>query len=248
MKTTRQELTSLLCDQSFAPELDPEQLSPVYSYAEGIARVERCTVVVSDLKHGASRIFHGRFSQRLGLSDRVGENSIWEREILCHLSNEECERKYLAELRFYNFLRRLPRHRRPDYYLASHLLMTDCQGVAIDVLHRMYYCYEPDSDAVRFAVCIYGPSISDVQAKSAAIDAVTGTWIELSSGEDNLILSSGEKEVLALIATGLTSADVATRLCISHNTVNRHRQSILAKLQAKNSTEACRRAKQLKII
>ena len=37
-------------------------------------------------------------------------------------------------------------------------------------------------------------------------------------------------------------------LSISINTINRHRQEILGKLQVKNSIEACRIAKDLKLI
>jgi DNA-binding NarL/FixJ family response regulator len=44
------------------------------------------------------------------------------------------------------------------------------------------------------------------------------------------------------------SKEIASRLFISINTVNRHRQNILMKLQASNSVEACRVAKGLKLI
>jgi len=73
-------------------------------------------------------------------------------------------------------------------------------------------------------------------------------WEELTSKTDGSILSVREKQVLTLIEQGLTSRDIADRLCISRNTVSRHRQEILARLQVKNSTEACRRAKQLGLI
>ena len=57
-----------------------------------------------------------------------------------------------------------------------------------------------------------------------------------------------EKQVLKLIDKGLMSKDIAEMLSISIYTVNRHRQEILGKLQVKNSIEACRIAKDLKLI
>lgn len=68
------------------------------------------------------------------------------------------------------------------------------------------------------------------------------------SADDSRILTSREKQVLTLIDKGLTSKVIADRLCISRNTVSRHRQEILAKLHVKNSTEACQRAKHMHII
>ena len=72
--------------------------------------------------------------------------------------------------------------------------------------------------------------------------------MELSSASDKSILSKREKQVLSLIETGVTSQEIADRLCISKHTVSRHRQEILAKLQAKNSTAAIRIAKQLNLL
>lgn len=51
-----------------------------------------------------------------------------------------------------------------------------------------------------------------------------------------------------MIAAGMTSKEIAAALNISINTVSRHRQDILAHLNAKNSLEACRTAKSANII
>lgn len=46
-----------------------------------------------------------------------------------------------------------------------------------------------------------------------------------------------EKEVLSLIAVGLTTKEIAGRLNISHHTVETHRKNLLRKCEAKNSAE-----------
>jgi DNA-binding NarL/FixJ family response regulator len=62
------------------------------------------------------------------------------------------------------------------------------------------------------------------------------------------IISHREKEVLQLVAEGLTSNAIANKLFISTNTVENHRSHILKKLEAKNTAEMLIRAIQKKII
>jgi DNA-binding NarL/FixJ family response regulator len=49
------------------------------------------------------------------------------------------------------------------------------------------------------------------------------------------VITRREKEVLQLIAEGLTNAEIAEKLFISIPTVNTHRKSILEKLEVKNT-------------
>ncbi len=62
----------------------------------------------------------------------------------------------------------------------------------------------------------------------------------LTGGAKNPIadLSSREREVLALVASGLSNKRVALKLNVHEKTVKHHMTSILAKLQVTNRTEA----------
>lgn len=220
----------------------------IYDYARGMAAVEGAVVVVSDLLHDTSRIFCGHFGRRLGLEGYSSEASIWEKEILSRMSPEECDRKYFAELRFYHYLARLPRRQRPARYLITNLSMTDAQGSPVEVAHRMYYIYAADGVTIRYALCVYGPEVFRFAAQSIVVDSNTGNIEELTSGCDHRILGARQAQVLSLIERGYSSAQIAELLSISRHTVSRHRQEILARLQVKNSIEACRRAKAMGII
>ncbi len=55
--------------------------------------------------------------------------------------------------------------------------------------------------------------------------------------EETVHLTLREKEVLNLVATGLSSKDVAEKLFISKRTVETHRNNIMQKLEVKNSAE-----------
>jgi two-component system, NarL family, response regulator NreC len=63
--------------------------------------------------------------------------------------------------------------------------------------------------------------------------------IDAAGGEKNMldVLSDRELQVLELVAEGLTGPQIGERLGISHKTVARHRERIMAKLNLHSSTE-----------
>lgn len=228
--------------------VNTSELQRLQSYANDLAIFENAAVVLSDIKSNRSYIYSGKFGSILGIIDYKHEDSIWENSILNLMTDEEQEEKYLAELRFFHYLRHVPRHKRSDFYLVSKLRIRTVNGEQVNILHRMFYVYSGDSDNVCYALCIYGTLPFDFAGKSYAVNSVTGVAEELTSEKDKSILTSREHQVLRLIDSGKTSSEIAVKLGISKNTVSRHRQEILAKLKVKNSIEACRIAKAMKIL
>lgn len=164
------------------------------------------------------------------------------------MSDEELEEKYIAELRFFHYIRHQPKQIRNNYYLISKLRFNQDGKKFIDVLHRMYYVYDDSADNIIGAICIYGPLTIDFNGKSHAVNSLTGISEPLTSTTNSTVLSKRECLILSLIALGFKSAEIAERLNISKHTVSRHRQEILARMQVKNSIEACRLAKSMKLI
>ena len=72
------------------------------------------------------------------------------------------------------------------------------------------------------------------------VNTRTGNVRILTNENYTCLLTNREREVLQLIADGLLSKEIAERFSISINTVNRHRQNILQKLQVDNTIEACK--------
>ena len=62
------------------------------------------------------------------------------------------------------------------------------------------------------------------------------------------IITRREKEVLELIADGMTNNEIAQKLFISTTTVDSHRKNLLAKFEAKNTALLIRTAAQLHFI
>ena len=110
-------------------------LSQVLGYGRLIAKIENALVVVSDMVAGKSHILAGGFARNLDLGDYQHENSIWENKILSLMSPEEQEEKYLAELQFFHYLRRIPKSRKEEYYLVSKLRFRFVDEDAFVIFH-----------------------------------------------------------------------------------------------------------------
>ena len=93
----------------------------------------------------------------------------------------------------------------------------------------------------------------DAVTRTAAGEAVFGAGLAgLVLGEHGRIqrndpgpgalLTAREREVLQLVATGMTAKQIAQHLVVSHRTVQNHVQSALRKLQLHNRVELTRRA------
>ena len=68
--------------------------------------------------------------------------------------------------------------------------------------------------------------------------------------QDNaeIVLTRREKEVLEMIAEGLTNGEIAEKLFVSISTVDTHRKNLLAKFEARNVAAMVRMAAQMQLI
>ncbi|MCH5719623.1 response regulator [Niabella hibiscisoli] len=69
------------------------------------------------------------------------------------------------------------------------------------------------------------------------MDTDSNSAENISSNATQALLSKREQEVLKMISEGKKSADIASLLFISINTVDTHRKNILAKCEVKNTAE-----------
>ena len=160
----------------------------------------------------------------------------------------------------------------PDVVVVDFRL-TDGTGVdaavGIRQIHpetKLIFLTREDSDAARFAALESGASafIHKSRAASEVVDAIRvvaagGTLITprtiaaLVSKRRSMdlrleSLTSREKEVLRLMAEGISSRDIASRLGISYTTVRTHIRSLGAKLGVHSKLEAILKARELALI
>ncbi len=72
--------------------------------------------------------------------------------------------------------------------------------------------------------------------------------LQKNSNGEMPVLTRREKEVLELIAGGMTNPEIATKLFISVTTVDTHRKNLLAKFDVKNTALLIKLAVQMELI
>lgn len=252
MKSIADILSNELLSQKFSEKHTNISTPDKYlDMASNYATIENAIAVLSDLRSNISHIYYGGSSSLFCLGRDKKEckvSSIWEEEIFRRIHPDDLAEKHLEELHFFHYIKQQPPKKRADYYLMSRLRMRTATNTYIPVMHRMFYISETSDETLCMALCLYSPLTIDLPTKCVIIDSSDGHRIEMEKQGSKKILSEREKQILCFIDKGLTSKDIAEILCISINTVSRHRQDILSKLHAKNSIEACRTAKDLRLI
>lgn len=219
--------------------------------AEGYALTENALAVLSDMHANISYMYYGGFADELGIKRPDGSNetpSIWEKIILNRIHPDDLHKKYLHELQFFHFMKRQPTSKKTTYYYMGGLRMKDAYGYYRQALHRIFYFHSPTGNSFWLSLCLYTPLFSNAAANGLIINSKTGQVQALDKHTAAKILSDRELQVLMLIEKGLMSKQIAETLSISINTVNRHRQEIRCKLNARSAIEACRVAKDLGLL
>ncbi|WP_394660511.1 response regulator transcription factor [uncultured Chryseobacterium sp.] len=208
------------------------------------AQVENSIAVLSDMQADKSYVYFSRTADELGLNSSENPkviDSIWEEDILKKIHPDDKLKKYIHELRFFKMLEEVGFLERSGFIVLSNIRIKDKDNCYRFVRHRMFYFYSPDNGKLRFALCLYDMALKRFQPGASEFLIVNSVNGEIVA-EDKLtyqnVLSSREMEILKYVGEGFTSKEIAEMLCISINTVSRHRQNILEKLKVKNSVKA----------
>ncbi|KQT35538.1 LuxR family transcriptional regulator [Chryseobacterium sp. Leaf405] len=208
------------------------------------SKIENSIAVLSDMQHNKSYVYTSGIISELGLSfteNPVVIDSIWEEEILKKIHPDDKLKKYIHELRFFQLLESLKNEERADYSVLSRMRIKDKDDNYRFIQHRMFYFYSEFNKKLRFALCLYNIALDQskvLPSEFLIINSEKGNIVVEDKLNYKNILSKRELEILKLIGEGFTSKEIADFLSISVNTVSRHRQNILIKLNVKNSVKA----------
>jgi len=234
-----------LLSQSFEASSNPEQkLENCKRIAQMYTRLENCLSVLSDMKARKSFIYYGPIATEIGLDPQETEiKSIWEDELLNRVHPDDLQKKYRLEFQFFQLINAVPVSERVDYQVITKLRIRNREGKYINVKHRLLYIDSSEDRSIWLALCLYNvlydhPDFNIPQG--IIVNIKTGKIIDNNQQRFNDILSDREKEILQLIKHGRRSKEIADKLKLSINTVNRHRQNIFQKLNVTNALEACR--------
>jgi len=238
-----------------SPEIRNEALNKALRTMQSYVKVDNSVAVLSDLASNKSYIFAGNFGRffDMNISGYMTIDSIWEDDIYNRIHPDDLFQRHLLELEFFNFLKKIPPQERLDYATKCRIRTLDTNNNFQYILHRSFYLKNSSEGGLWLAVCLYNYLFENSGSRSG----IDGKIINTKTGESFYIenyvncftlLTSREKEVLVLIGKGMISKEIAAKLNISLNTVNRHRQNILEKLNVDNSIEAVRTAEALNLL
>jgi len=156
--------------------------------------------------------------------------------------------------RSFKFFLNLPEKERKDYKLIVNYRQRDKYGKYINIIVQLVVL-ELDKKGNIWLVLI----LDDLLPDKISFEGVNRRLIHIKTGKiclfkDELesnkktILSTREVEVLGLVSKGFASKEIAEKLFLSINTVNNHRQNILEKVNAVNTTEAITYARNLGLL
>jgi DNA-binding CsgD family transcriptional regulator len=153
----------------------------------------------------------------------------------------------------HEFFNDLSAAEKKDYKMVYDFRVKNTAGIYMRFIHQ-FAVLEQDKNGKSWLVLIITYLISE-RAQSTPlqrrmINMQTGK-LHLFNDDDinsDKMLTDREIEVLKLISQGQDSQNIASKLFISVNTVNNHRQKILRKTKTENTTQALLYAKWIGII
>lgn len=225
---------------------EEQMLEECKMIAKAYALTENAVVSMGDNRKNCSYCYFGGMAdvlgipmeERLSLLPSLYEHFIFDR---CH--PEDLGKRHADEIAFLHYIatNSKPRHYR-DNVLCNYLRVKDGSGEYRWVKHRMIPLATDKHGCLLLCACIYTLTTEE-DRKAKFVNTRTGEVRVLTNKDYEDVLSERELEVLRLIDLGMLSKEIADRLCISINTVNRHRQNILQKLKVDRAIEACKVAR-----
>ncbi|GGH57034.1 DNA-binding CsgD family transcriptional regulator [Filimonas zeae] len=240
----KDQLSAALLQQTFTVAEQTEAVIEEYKrLMEAYVRIEEGIAVLSDFAADCSYMQAGSFGSLLGIPAGASLlDSAFEDCIFNVLHAEDLVARHVQELRYFQYQKTIPVNERPKYSTFCRVRIRSANGYAY-INHRTFYLKSLSNGSVWLALCLYTPS-ADTNPR-AGID---GRIINNETGEvlapeqykqyDQTLLSKRETEVLALVAQGRGSKEIAEQLHIAVHTVHRHRQNIIQKMQVANTAEA----------
>jgi DNA-binding CsgD family transcriptional regulator len=154
----------------------------------------------------------------------------------------------------FNFFLSRPVQERKDYKLILNFRQRDKYGKYLNIILQLVVLELDKKGNIWLALIL-----DDLLPDKISFEGVKRRVINIKSGKICLfrnemepnkktILSIREVEVLGLVSKGFASKEIADKLFLSINTVNNHRQNILEKVGAANSSEAVTYARNLGLL
>ena len=191
----------------------------------------------------ASPVFSSLFGYKPELINSIEKHGDFFEDMI---HPDDLDRLTKMQIEHSHFIYGLDPKNRNDYSNTYKFRMRNSQKQYRNVMSRQRVIQQ---DANGKAWIILGEV--NILPDQRPLDDVQGITVNLKTGKivnysgcygNSTSLSEREVEILKMVQSGYLSKEIAGELCISLNTVNNHRKSILRKLQVANSIEAINEA------
>lgn len=258
MDILRRELDAIYRAQGLEHEvLNADLLDDYRGKAEFMTVLSDEIVVITDASADTCFVYGGSLASLLGLSSESwfaatvrssDEDLVYE---LMH--PEDLADKRMLEYEFFKFVDKLSVADKLSYVAMCRIRMRNRAGKYVYIENSTEVLDTARGGGIWLILCRYRLSSEQDSAgvgiRATIVNKKTGDAQRVSfDGQRHNILSPREKEIIGLIKTGLASKQIADRLGISINTVNRHRQNIIEKLSVRNSVEAVAAATAMRLL
>lgn len=235
-------------------EEDYQQVEPRIKLLERLSEIENCTFSVLDMNKNVYLLKSAKFKRMLGYSNPEDiEND--DMELFQRIIHPDDIGFVLeTENDAFDFFKNLLPTEKKDYKLVYDFRVKNTSGIYMRFIHQ-FVVLELDQTGKSWLALI----VTDMISERATNEKPQRRMINIKTGKLHLfnndnecntekLLTLRETEVLNLISQGLDSKTISERLFISVNTVYNHRQNILIKTRAENTTQALLYAKRVGII
>jgi len=222
-------------------------------FLERLAEVENGSVIVLDLYQKKYIFLRSRYIEPFNnpLIDHYPQDPMYYSQFIHPDDLPIVMDSYKKAFTF--FLSR-PEEERKDYKLIQNFRQRDKYGKYLNLILQLVVLELDKKGNIWLALIL-----DDLLPDKISFDGVNRRLINLKTGKICLfknefepnkktILSTREVEVLGMVSKGFASKEIADRLFLSINTVNNHRQNILEKVGAVNTTEAVTYARNLGLL
>jgi DNA-binding CsgD family transcriptional regulator len=222
-------------------------------FFDRLAEVENSSVTVLDMYKKRYIFLRSRFTEKFDnpLIEHNPDDPFYYTQFV---PPEDLKTVIDAYRRSFFFILTLPQEERKDYKLIMNFRQRDKYGNYLNVILQLVVL-ELDKKGNIWLVLI----LDDLLPDKISFNGVNRRLINIKTGKiclfndeietkQKAILSTREIEVLGLVSKGFVSKEIADRLFLSVNTVNNHRQNILEKINATNTSEAVSYARNIGLL
>lgn len=253
MPPEHEQLVQTLLKQNFGSCGDENQILARYKKSvQEFVLLDNSMAVLSDYRENKSYIYSGGFGRFFGIeAPEMTIDSAFEEDIFKCIHPDDLRLRHLLELRYFDLQKSVPAAERYRYSTHCKLRALNSVGNYVYISHRTLYPVSLPDGSIWLALCLYAPlpqqqPINGIDG--SIVDTAGNIILNESTATAAHCLSPREAEILSLVAGGRLSKQIAHDLSISVNTVNRHRQNILQKLEVTNFAEATKLALRMGLI